>query len=505
MTPPAPGPSRRNPGLTFAAALTAGVALLLLFSPPWHVFSLWSRVPEMVRFVEFRRAAVLLQQVEHPFAPIADAMHGILQWRLLVPLTAHALHLPASVVLALPFVGAFFTLGFIFAVARQAGVTPLAAWSGTLVLGATGWFFTATGWLGYFDSWLALGILATSHARRPWVVWLACFLSPWIDERFVIALPVALGVRWLRATATDANSDPDRSAASGPFRTVAIATAIAGVYVVARTLLAGSGGSPSIAGYLQGQQTLTTGLSQHLFGLWESLRFAWIPVAIGLVSVLRPASVRWRVVFGVAVVMTATVSLLIANDLSRSMTLLLPLALEGLIALRHFPVFSASAWAPGAVAAVCLATPAHLVVTDFVYPVPRASQVYQSWRKPEGFFAASTWVDQANGYILKSDFVQAARALELAARLDPKNAAVPNARGLVAFRTGDVPQALEYFTAACRMEGNEVSFHINRAHAARQLRLNAVLVEALAAARRLGGGDPKHAAEIAELEKSIAR
>jgi hypothetical protein len=66
-----------------------------------------------------------------------------------------------------------------------------------IVIGAESWFFVATGWLGYYDSWLFLGLLTVSFSQRRWLLCSACLLTPWIDERFFIGFPLALLVRWL--------------------------------------------------------------------------------------------------------------------------------------------------------------------------------------------------------------------------------------------------------------------------------------------------------------------
>src|SRR5688572_14478137 len=145
--------------------------LLIFFSPPWHVFAAWMRVPELAQMIEVRRAASFLQQLADPFAPITDPIHRALQWRLLIPLLGHWLHLPPAIVLAAPFAGAYATLALILGFARRNGVDRITSFAGAVLIGATGWFFASTGWLGYFDSWLAFALIIVSHTRRRLLVW----------------------------------------------------------------------------------------------------------------------------------------------------------------------------------------------------------------------------------------------------------------------------------------------------------------------------------------------
>ena len=75
-------------------------------------------------------------------------LHSVIQWRLLFPLIGQVLSLPPPVVLGLAGLGCVFVLAFVVTVLRRRGV----GWGDSgliaMMLGATSWFFTSTGWLG---------------------------------------------------------------------------------------------------------------------------------------------------------------------------------------------------------------------------------------------------------------------------------------------------------------------------------------------------------------------
>ena len=422
----------------FAAAIVAFAVLLIFFCPAWNIFLLWRTVPETGNFVEVRRAASLLLQVEHPFAPIADPIHRILQWRLLFPLVVHGLHLPASSLLFVPAAGAVLFLAACLTIARREGCDWLTAWCGTVIIGAAGWFFTTTGWLGYFDSWLLLGWVAVSHSRRAVVVFAACLLMPWIEERFVLGLPLAMLIRVLRNPAPEL-----RDGVAAEKRALIGALSLTAFYVTVRLSLAGTRGSWGVTEYLRAQQTFEIGPARFLLGAWESLRFAWILAAAGCVSLLARHARSTRVLFAIGLVCTITGSLVVANDLSRSMNVLVPLALQSLVFMRPL-TRGAALFFPGATL-VALILPAQLVVTDFRSPVLRCSQVYRAWRHPAG-----RWTEQSQTLLAIGRLEEADRQLVVAVRLEPHDPVAHNLRGVLAFKQKHWDVAYQEFAEASR-------------------------------------------------------
>jgi hypothetical protein len=346
--------------------LAAGCFALLLFcfSPPFGAFRLWSRVPEMRGMLEVRRGASVLAQAEHPGAAIADPLHAAIRWRLLFPTVGHVLQLPPAALFAFAPLGCLLVLAFIIAVLRRQGLGFLEAGLATVILGATSWFFTSVSWLGYFDSWLVLALLFTAFAEASWPVWLACLWDPWVDERFVLAAPLAFLCRYLWLGSQPSASRP----ASAWRRELVIASALLGAFVIVRLgFLSGpASAGTSVPGYFASFNFSAVPFSRMIFGAWSGLRAAWFFVAAAAwLCWKRPKGGRWM---AVAVLAVLVAGLGTAQDLSRAMMMELPAALLGVLLAAHADApWLACALRGGAAAALLL--PAHHVMSDRVNPI----------------------------------------------------------------------------------------------------------------------------------------
>ena len=290
--------------------------------------------------------------------------------RLLVPAVARVLRLPDWATLGLAHLGCLALIAYLAALGRQlAPSAPAAAVLGFgLTAGATAPFFTSMGWLGYYDSLLALALLAVAFSPARPLVLAACLLAPWIDERFVIGLPLALLVRLLTAPGLPLR-DWLRREALAPL-------ALAFAYALLRLSLGGSAGSQTTGEYLSqfvfGQPLPAL---QRLAGAWAGLRLGWFLAALALLAAFRPAS-GLRPGLGTALaltsLLTALISLHTALDLSRSTVLLLPLLPLGwLAASRVLPARRLSTLSL-ALALLSLSLPAHHVFGRFSLPVESA-------------------------------------------------------------------------------------------------------------------------------------
>ena len=198
----------------FAIGVLAFIILTLRFSPNWVEFhrdyattvaqaTTPSERSTLERsFLSYSgRAYYVMRQAIDLDDPIEDLNHKIVRWRLFFPAVGNLLHLPAWLLLGLSQVGAFSLilvlthLGWSFSANHQRRL--LAGFCFALIAGATAPFLTSMGLLGYYDSWLALGLLAISFARSRALVLLACLATPWVDERLVIGLPLSLGIRFV--------------------------------------------------------------------------------------------------------------------------------------------------------------------------------------------------------------------------------------------------------------------------------------------------------------------
>jgi hypothetical protein len=345
-------------------AIGSFAILLFFFSPPWWAFRMWVRVPEIGVVPEVRRGVNVLYQVEHLGAAIPDQLHGVIQWRLLFPVVGHVFSLPPMMLFGLADLGCVFVLAFIITVLRRRGLGFVETGLIAVTLGATSWFFTSTGWLGYFDSWLALALLLVAFARASWPVWLACLWAPWVDERFAVAVLLALFCRYLLRINEAGTAVP-------VFRWMQefiVPVGLVAAFVVVRLglLPSHSGSMATVGGYLATQNNLAAPWPRIALGIWEGLRAAWFLVVAAVWLGWRR---RWEsLTMGAVLVAIAGLGIFSAQDFSRSMTMVLPVAMYGAI----LTVKMVPGWWPWALrvgAAAALVLPAHHVISDRVNPI----------------------------------------------------------------------------------------------------------------------------------------
>lgn len=379
-----------------AAGLLAFVILAIRFSPNWLEFYREFRLAQSQAGDPAQRAAVerafgkticldrgmyVLKQVTDLSAAIDDSNHKIVRWRLLFPAAGHFLGIPGFGVLGFALLGC---IGFVVTLAvigTRAGLGTPGAFCLALAGGATAPFFTSMGWLGYFDACFALALLVIAFARPRPLVLLACLLGPWIDERIVLGLPLALCVRWVYF-------QPERSTSGTWFRREVVPPVllIAG-FAVLRISLGGSGSSQTIRGYwTEFIFARPYHIPRMLLGMWEGLRFGWpllIYIAIAAIRSRRsPASPALPLFLVVAcAVLTAAAGLLSALDMSRAMVLLLPVVPLGWVLASRTEQWNRLHVAP-ILAAAAVLLPAKHVVSRFVLPVDNL------WSTPYGVHEA---------------------------------------------------------------------------------------------------------------------
>ena len=425
--------------LRWLLALGCFALLIDFFSPSWGAFRLWSRVPEMSGMLEVRRGVAVLEQVAHPGAPVADELHRAIQWRLLFPAIGHVLNLPPSVFFALADLGCVLVLGYLVTLLRQKKYSWSDTALATLMLGAASWFFTSMGWLGYFDSWFVLALLLVAFAKPRWVVWLACLLAPWVDERFAAAAPLALLCRWLHcAASTPAVRFDWRREASAP-------AALLAVFLVVRLgVLSGSTAAGATVGsYLSARDYLDAPPSRIALGVWEGLRMAWIFVVIGVVG-LWPRRGR-ALLLGATVLGLVAIGVSTAQDYSRAMTMVFPVAVLGLL----LPWGAWKSWQPLALrigAGVALLLPAHHVMNDLVNPIFDLQHELAVLRTPPPIAMPELYELHAIHEMERGEFTQADADLALAIKLAENPASPAKQRGILAANQGHWADALRYFS-----------------------------------------------------------
>lgn len=312
--PPAFAPfAMTSPANTSTAKLAGIVALSLALSLFFFTPCLWIIRQPMPGSFQWDRAITFLLQCEQPLRrDIETAMH----WRLLPPLVAHTLHLPGRTPLALPWLGAIAATAYVAVLFRRRCGDPRAILGATLTFVSTSAVIVPLGLLGLNDAWVWLGLLAVAFGRASWALPFACLLCPWVDERFVIGFPLA----WLVARV-----DRGEPVISRPLLDALWLLP----YTALRLYLSRSGAttaSDATFGFLNYVlQSFASVAPLIPLGWWFGLRAAWVGIAFAAWNC--PVSYRLPAILVLSGTLGATAML--AHDLSRSIAILVPVALLG--------------------------------------------------------------------------------------------------------------------------------------------------------------------------------
>jgi Tetratricopeptide repeat len=313
--------------LLFAIAASAFTFVLTIarFAPRLVYWS-WLDLGSAEHHVpEFNRAIDTLRQLEQPFVPITNPTNSVINWRLLFPILGHLLHLPRWAFLALPSVGCLLVLGYVAHLVRREGGTRWSAIMATALCATTSWFFVSTGWLAYFDSWYVLGLLVATFSRSRYSAAAACLLAPWIDERFVLALPLVVTIRGVSAGTLDGGiSERFRSEGMLFF-------ALMVPYCSLRLLALATAQDLGSAAHLRNHFATVHHAGEVIFGLWSGLRSFWLFVMAAPVLLVSRGRMVQAGLLVLLVVATVAASVSIATDLSRATSTVIPAAVLGII------------------------------------------------------------------------------------------------------------------------------------------------------------------------------
>ncbi len=272
------------------AALAAAGLSLYFFSPR---YVLWRLLGTPVTPPELVRAGDALRQVAHPLVHIDSRVNSVLEWRLLFPMLGHLLRLPDVVYLALPHLGALIALGFVVALARRHGLGWPRAIACAAILATSDWFFVSVGWLGYFDSWCILALLLVAFAQRKWIALAAILAAPWVDERFVVALPLCLVLRAMPLGGIAAD-------AGGRIRWRHLFELCLALlpWLLVRAAFYFWRSDDVTSHHLKNLATANGAIRpiSYLAGLWEGARWGWLAV-VALVGQNWRAAPRWCAAF----------------------------------------------------------------------------------------------------------------------------------------------------------------------------------------------------------------
>jgi hypothetical protein len=318
--------------------LTLGLSLLF-FAP-----RLWVLMTPMTGTYEWDRASTFLAQsdkiLSHPakadfppegsaaqeprsfslvqVAPRDDAL--AMRWRLLPPLVAHVLGFRGFWPLLIPWLGLVAMLAyFALAAERLLGNRSSAALL-TVLLGTSGPVLCVTMMHGLNDGWCVLGLLLVAFAGSPALAIAACVWAPWVDERFMLGLPLALFVRVLVAPA----------GASGRVRDEAGIAAAACIYPLTRLVLSVAWHDQGSVDFIHNALALAPYYLPYAhFGWWMGFRAGWLLLLLFfwyVDTVHGRRSTLWGLLWlGLG---WGAVTLL-AADLTRSTNLLVPVFFAG--------------------------------------------------------------------------------------------------------------------------------------------------------------------------------
>jgi hypothetical protein len=377
------------------------MAVALIFFCPR--FYLWRALgfEQGGTYPEVSRAQVVLAQLRNPYVIVLGESHQVTQWRLFFPALGHLLRLPPKVFLALPWLGAWICLGWVFACARSRIGSGWGAASVTLLMATLSWFFVSSGWLSYNDGWLALALCLYAFSPSQLVRVAVCLIIPWVDERFVFELPLLAALRhlWL-------GREPTQWRATA--REVAFELLALSPYVLPRLYFlavgADAAGRAHIARHLADRDP-----RQILRGLWEGLRLGWVAMLLGAAAVrARMRSVA--VVAGLGAVALAA-NVLLAHDISRVTSVLAPLVLAACFALA--PAYGGRGlWAVACLAAGNLLLPASDVIEGSGGgPI---SPVWREWGNSRRMSQAMADAAGGNRAYRAGDYPEAVRLLSAA-------------------------------------------------------------------------------------------
>jgi len=412
-------------------ALLAAMVSLLRFTP---AFVLWRGlgIPAAASDPALNRAADMLRQLQHPFAAGAGANNRVIEWRLLFPVIGHALALPPWLYLALPHLGCLLVLIFLSRLLLRRGLGEGEAFAATTLAATCSWFFVSTAWLGYFDSWYVLALLLAVFASRRAMV-MAVLAAPWIDERFVLALPLALVLR-----------DADLAALAGPrassrrWREAGAGAAALLPWVVVRLGAYWSHRDAVTDAYVL---NMAPGANAPFYaaGLWQGLRWAWAPVLVWL-------GLEWRrgrgtgALLGVALGLTLTINLLAANDLSRSASTAIPALILGILLLHLRRADRLRPLLYGA-CALNLVFPAKHVVSSWTEAISPLPVELDHARHPPPALDPDYYTHAGAALNDRGDPRGALELLDAALRLAPDQAEARADRAVALFKLGRLPEA----------------------------------------------------------------
>ncbi len=385
-------------------------------------------------------------QLDDPWSPVTKDVNKVIQWRLLFPVVWHYLRLPPGLYLAMPQIGCLLACWLTAWLMHKSALTWQQTWLATTLFATCSWFFVSAGWLASFDSWLVLGLVAAAFVRSRWVLGLSCALTPWIDERFLLAMPVVMLVRAI------ALGHIENRRGREIVLDLAVAVAASLPYPTFRALvwLRGDADSTNYLRY-HWQRAWDVPLGTYLAGLWSGYRAGWLLLGAAVWFTAQRLHYLYGAALGVLIVVSAVGGLFIAADMSRTLMILCPVILLGIVLWQRFQPASFRYALPGLLLANLL-LPASHVMWFAAHPIHTLPTEIHYWRNPPSYLAAAELFAQGNDLANRGQFLAARERYDAALELDPGMATVFICRALVNVRLKDQDGVARDVAAALQLE-----------------------------------------------------
>ena len=319
-----------RPGRFIALAVGLAVAYsLFCFCPKLRLLT----GPPMDGTFEWTRAITFLEQAKAPL-DMSAVREPAMRWRVLPAIVAHGLHLGPAAVWVVPWLGILACLahaaGTMLRLTGDRTITVLAL----CLLSGSGGIVTATNLLGINDAGVLLGLNVVAFSPSAWTITVAGLLTPWVDERFLFALPLAVACRTTLAPST--------------INWTGLVGATTGVVLYLGVRLAWEAAQPhSTSGQYIKDSLGSLGVYWRWIplGWWMGFRAAWLFILLPLAVARKDCGLvgrwlLWGSSAGALLLITA-----LATDTTRSAQLLTPLLLAGVAgAVRPLGAAEARRW-----------------------------------------------------------------------------------------------------------------------------------------------------------------
>ena len=310
------------PIATFASLAAAVSLFLSLLTLTPRLFILLG--DPMAGTFEWDRGMLFIAQVQDPFHAIVEPA---LRWRIAPALLGHVLHLSGYASLIVPWLGLIMALVYATILSEARLQDRLDAMLLVTLLGTLASVQSITMAHGINDGWLLLTMLITAFSQNRWLRLVAAFFGPWVDERYLLSLPVNAACRLIFPSTPSCHTN---------WKTLGLEMAGILPYLVIRvgaTLIVGDHTSSSFI--LQALGLTPLYLPNAPLGWWFGQRAGWVLVVFAYLAAWRVSgrgAGQWLLLATIAGFGSIT---LLAADLTRSTNFFFALTCAGAFASHH--------------------------------------------------------------------------------------------------------------------------------------------------------------------------